>query len=181
MTALLQAAGAWGLDIAFFVIILLGILLGVWRGLIKFVCKIAGTIFSIVIAFLCCVPFKNATEGLFGLEGVLRKSISAVPILGTWITVVISFLALAVIVRLLAWAVGAIGKALVEKVKSINAIDKTLGGLLGLLCAGLAIFFLLAICLWIPANGLHNFIESSYVVGPIFKWDWFRHAAKFAR
>lgn len=172
-------AGAWGLDIAFFAILLLGILLGVWRGFLQFMMKIAGIIFSVVIAFLSCIPLKNATNGLFGLEAVLCNSFSAVPQIGTWITIAISFVVLVVLVRIGSWLIGKVGKNLIEKSKIFNTIDRTLGGLLGLVFAILLIFFLLAICSWIPSDSLHEFIGESFVVGPIYNWDWFQNLVRF--
>lgn len=179
MIPVLQSA-AWALDIAFFVILLLGIFIGVKRGLLRFVCKIAGTIFSVVLAFMTCIPLKNATGGLFGLEAKLQSSISAVPVLGTWITIGVSFLAIAVLVRLAAWLIGIVGKSLVEHSKAMNYVDKALGGVVGLAFAALLILFLLAVCTWLPAAGLQTFIRESFIVSKIYEWPWFQSIASFS-
>ena len=50
----------WALDLIFFLILLLGLVLGSWRGFVKGICKLAGTIFAIVVAVTFCNPFKNA-------------------------------------------------------------------------------------------------------------------------
>lgn len=180
MIPLLNAGGAWILDVIFFALLLLGTLFGVWRGFLKSVCKLAGTIFSLGIAIAFCVPFKNTLQGWFNLEGALCAAIPKVPVLGTWISVAISFVSLIVIVKLLAFLAGFLGKSLVSKCKPLEKIDRFLGGLFGLVCACATIFFLMAICAWIPSNGLHAYIESSGVVGAIFKWDLFQSAVHFS-
>ncbi len=172
------ACDAWGIDVAFFAIILLGTLFGVWRGFLRSVCKLAGTIFSLVVAFGFCVSFKNTLESWFGLETALRNAISAVPKLGTWISIIISFIALVIIVRLLAWGAGVLGKTVVKQFSALNKIDKFLGGLLGLFLGALLVFLLLSICLWIPSESLHAYISQSKVVGAIFNWDAFQNAAR---
>ena len=53
----LLAAGGWTLDVAFFVILLVGILLGVMRGFVAGICKLAGKIFSVAVAVVFCVSF----------------------------------------------------------------------------------------------------------------------------
>lgn len=171
------ANSAISLDIAFFTILFLGTLIGVWRGFVKFVCKIAGTIFSIAIAIFFCVAFKNTLENWFGLESALRNALSATPTLGSWLSIAISFISLVILVRLLAWLVGSVGTALVEKFKPVRTVNKVLGGLLGLFSSALLLFFLLAVCYWIPVGSLHAFISDANVVGAIFNWEWFREAA----
>ncbi len=63
----LLASSAWVLDVAFIVILLFGILFGTWRGFVKGVCKLAGTVFAIFVAFTFCNAFKNSLESAFGL------------------------------------------------------------------------------------------------------------------
>ena len=169
---LLASSSAWILDVVFFALILLGILFGVWRGFVKQVCKIAGWIFSLVVAFIFCVSFKNQLNAWFGMEAAISAGVKNATI-GGWISIAISFVSLAILVRLLAWLFGILGTKLVEMSKVLTAINKVLGGILGAFTAMMTIFFLLAICRWIPSGGLHDFISSSTVVGKIFNWQWF--------
>ena len=69
---------------------------------------------------------------------------------------------------------------LVDKVAPFRVINQLLGALLGLLKAGILAFVLLAICSWIPVEGLHNFLSSTAIVGPIFRSDWFAAATSYA-
>ncbi len=66
-------SSAWILDVVFFVILLLGLLLGTWRGFIKGVCKLAGTIFALFVAFTFCNPFKNTLENWFGMTTAIAN------------------------------------------------------------------------------------------------------------
>lgn len=165
----LLAVGAWALDVAFFVILLLGILFGVARGFVKSVCKIAGTVFSAVVAFMFCVTLQNSLEGWFGLTTALAGVIGNATIAKV-IAIVISFILLFLVVKLLAWFVGKTGTALVNKFAPCRMINRILGGILGLFEAFMLIMLLLAICHWIPVEGVHEFIQSSTIVGKVFDW-----------
>ena len=165
----LLAVGAWTLDVAFFVILLLGILFGVVRGFVKSVCKIAGTVFSAVVAFMFCVTLQNSLEGWFGLLTALAGAIGNATIAKV-IALVISFILLFLVVKLLAWFVGKTGTALVNKFAPCRTINRILGGILGLFEAFMLIMLLLAICHWIPVDGMHEFIQSSTIVGKVFDW-----------
>ena len=165
----LLAVGAWTLDVAFFVILLLGILFGVARGFIKSVCKIAGTVFSAVVAFMFCVTLQNSLESWFGLTSALASAIGN-PTVAKVLAIVISFVALMLVVKLLAWFVGKVGTALVDKFAPCRMINRILGGILGLFEAFMLIMLLLAICHWIPVEGMHEFIQSSTIVGKVFDW-----------
>ncbi len=165
----------WILDILFFVFLLGGIAMGAHRGLLKYVTKWAGWIFSFVIGFTCAVSFSNVLESWFGLQTKLAESTGGT--LSSILTIVISFFALVLLVRLGALLLGVVGKSMVDKVKIFSIIDKFFGGIVGLALSALSIFFLLAICTWINAEGMNAFINSSYVVGPIYRWDLFIQAA----
>ena len=165
----------WILDIIFFALLFLGILFGARRGLIKCVCKLAGTLFSIAFAFIFCISFSNALEGWFGMETALAGSVGTT--FASILSIVISFLALVVIIRLGAWLIGKIGTALVEKFGPLGVLNRVLGGLFGLFEAALLIFFLLAVCCWINVGAVNAYIDSSYVVSAIYHWDWFIQAA----
>lgn len=160
---------AWILDVIFFVVLLLGCLIGAKVGLVKGVCKIAGWILSFVIPFICCVAFKDALEHWFGMVTAISNGVGET--LGGWISIVISFLLLVVIVRLGTFLLGHLGSALVESIKPAAVVNSLLGGVLGLLEAFLAAYFLLLIFGWIPAESIHAFINESTVVGAIYRSD----------
>ncbi len=173
------AAGAWALDIAFFVILALGILVGVAKGFVKCVTKIAGLLLSLAFAVAFCVPFKNTLESWFGLQTALAGALGS-DFAASWLSAMIAFVALIVLIRLAAWLLGSLGTALVEKFKPMAVINKVLGGLLGALFAGAVIFLLLALFYWIDAANINEFISESTVVGTIYRWEGFRYAARFS-
>lgn len=175
----LLANSAWILDVVFFAIILLGILIGVTMGFLRGICKLAGTIFSIALAVAFCVPFKNNLESWFGLESALADAIGSTTA-GQWISVIIAFIILAAGIRLLAWLLGNIGTKLVDKSNAMRTVNRFLGGLLGLVGAAASIFLLLAVFYWISAPGVNAFINDSAIVGAIYKWEWFEYAANFS-
>lgn len=100
--------------------------------------------------------------------------------LAKWISIVISFVLLIVLVKLAAVILDKSLSGLVDKVAPFRVINQLLGALLGLLKAGILAFVLLAICSWIPIDGLHNFLSSTAIVGPIFRSDWFAAATSYA-
>ena len=181
---ILASAGssAWILDVVFFVILLLGLLIGSWRGFVKGICKLAGTIFAIFVAFTFCNPFKNTLENWFGLTSAMANAFGgtdAALTAASWISIIISFLILFVIVKLLSWLLGKIGTGLVNKSKALSTVNRVLGAILGLVKGIFLIFLILTICYWLPIDGLHTYIGESSVVGVIFDWEWFRWAAEF--
>lgn len=162
----------WILDVIFFALLLLGIMFGTHIGLVRGICRLAGMIFSLAVAFIFCIAFSNTLESWFGLQTALENGIGNATLAG-WISIAISFVSLAVLVRLGAWLVGKLGTALVDRVKPAAAVNKALGGILGGIEALLAIFLLLVICYWIGAAPVDRFIDSSFVVSAIYRWDWF--------
>ena len=172
----LLAAGGWTLDVAFFVILLVGILLGVMRGFVAGICKLAGKIFSVAVAVVFCVSFSESLESWFGTKTALNKAIGGSFPFGQWIMVALCFIALFLIVFFGAKFVGALGTSLVNKFEPFRIVNLVLGGLLGAFKALLIIFFLLSVCLWIPSESLHTFISSGSVVGKIFVSDWFQNS-----
>lgn len=170
MNALL-AAGAWVIDVLFFAIIIIGILLGVKRGFVKGICKLAGTIFSVVVAVTFCVAMQASLERSFGATTAINEAIGAP--FGEWIMVAISFILLLVIVKLGCWLLGNIGGALADQYAPIRIVNMFLGGILGAFKAFVVIFVLLAVMRWIPSDSLHGFISSSGIVGKIFDSTWF--------
>ena len=172
----LLVSSSVALDIAFFVIILLGLLIGTARGFVKGICKWAGTIASIFVAFTFCNAFQATLDGWFGLTGALAGAINNEKIAG-WIALAISFLILLVGTKLLAWLLGKLGTALVDRIKLFNVINRFCGGILGLFEAMVLIFLLLMVCKWIGAAQIDAFINSSSIVSKIYNWDWFEWAA----
>ena len=168
----LLSNAAVSLDVAFFVIIFLGLLFGVIRGFIKSVCKWAGTIVAIFVAFTLCNAFQGALDQWFGLTGALISAINNEKIAG-WIALAISFIALLVGAKILAWLLGKIGTALVDRVKAFSVINKFFGGLFGLFEALVLIFLILMICRWLSIESVDNFIAQSSIVGKIYQWEWF--------
>lgn len=168
---LLAETGNWIPDVVFFAILFLGLLFGVMRGFVKGICKLAGTIFAIVFGVAFCMPMKNSLDSTFGLTEALGGTTVA-----GWISVVISFIALVVIIKFGAWLVGKLGSALIDKAKPIKVVDKILGGLLGLAKALLVIFILLAILKWIGAEAIDEFIAQTTVLKGIYNSEWFATA-----
>lgn len=175
-------SSAWILDVVFFVILLLGLLLGTWRGFIKGVCKLAGTIFALFVAFTFCNPFKNTLENWFGMTTAIANGMGGTDVAVTaasWLSIAIAFVLLFVIVKLLSWILGKVGTSAAERSDFFGKINRLLGGILGLAEGLILIFLLLTICYWIPSESLHAFIGESSVVGRIFEWDAFQWAAQF--
>lgn len=175
-------SAGWILDVIFFVILLLGLLFGAWRGFVKGICKLAGTIFAIFVALTFCNAFKNTLENWFGLTTALSESFGGSEVALTaasWLSIAISFVVLFLGVKLLSWLLGIVGTSVVEKSRFFDTLNRILGAILGLVKALFLIFLILTICYWIPSEGIHNFIGESSVVGAIFDWEWFRWAAEF--
>ena len=177
MNQLLAATNAWILDVIFFVLLLGGTLIGVKRGFLKGICKITGTIFSVVVAQLFCIAFQNTLEKWFGLTTALTEAIK-IPLLAYWIANIISFIILVVFVKLSSWLIGIIGTALVDRSNGLKRVNMALGGLLGMFKSFLVIFFLLAFFTWINVSAVNNFISSSVVVGALYDSRWFRAAVQ---
>lgn len=173
----LLASSAWVLDVAFIVILILGILFGTWRGFIKGVCKLAGWIFALFVAFTFCNAFKNCLESAFGLTSAIASGVGET--VANWLSIAIAFVALFLIVKLGAWLLGTLGKMLVDKIAVFRIIDRILGGILGLAEALFLIFLLLSICSWINVTAVNDFIGQSSIVNAVYNWEWFRWAAQF--
>ena len=161
---------AWSLDVIFFLLLLLGCFIGAKVGLVRGVCKIAGWILSFVIPFICCVAFKDTLENWFGMVSAIGNGIGSMKVAG-WLSIGISFVLLFFIVRLGTLLLAYIGGALVDGIKPLAVINSALGGVLGMLEAFLAMYFLLLVCGWLPAASLHAFIADSTVVGAIYRSD----------
>ena len=173
----LLASSAWVLDVAFIVILLLGILFGTWRGFIKGVCKLAGTIFAIFVAITFCNAFKNSLESAFGLTSAIAAGVGET--VANWLSIAIAFVLLFIIVKLGAWLLGKVGTALVDKIGVFRLVNRILGGILGLAEALILIFLVLTVCYWINVESVNTFIGQSNIVKAIYEWEWFQWAAQF--
>ena len=100
--------------------------------------------------------------------------------LAKWISIAIAFVLLVVIVKLGAVLLDKCLSGLAETCTPFRVVNRLLGGLLGLLKAAILLFLLLAVCSWIPVQGLHDFLSSTAIVGPIFRSDWFAAATSYA-
>ena len=159
---------AWILDVIFFLLLLVGCLIGAKIGFVKGVCKIAGWFLSILIPFLFCAAFKDALENWFGMVSAISNGVHSA-MLGGWLSMAISFVSLFLIVRLGTWLLGFLGTLLANSVKAIAVINTLLDGLLGMPEAFFLCYFLLLIMSWIAIPSCDAFINSSTVVGAIYR------------
>ncbi len=168
----LAQAGGVTVDVIFCVLLGVGLIIGTMVGFVKGICKIAGTVFSVVGAVAFCVPLHNSLTAITNaMAGALGYAIAEV------LCIVISFIILLVGIKLLAWLLGKLLTALIEKFKPFAVVNRCLGGLLGLFEAFLLAFVILALCRLINADGIMQFLASSKVVGGIYRTGWFQWAA----
>lgn len=139
----------------------------------------------------------TALEG-YDMSGIARwfisisfKSVALIPagttpamlisaVLAKWITIVISFVALILLVKLGSMLVSLLFNAVKDRIAPIRIADQALGAALGLAEALVVLFILFLLLNWLPIDGLHNFISSSAVVGKIFSSEWFQSATSYA-
>lgn len=126
--------------------------------------------------FIIGLAFKNVEIIPAGTTTAMLISSA----LAKWISIVIAFVLLIVIIKLGVLLIGKGLKCVVDRVAPMRILDQTLGGVFGLLEAVFAIFLLLMICNLIPIAALHEFISSSAVVGAIFNSEWFQSATSYA-
>lgn len=238
MTALLLASASWVLDLVFFLVIVLGVAWGAYRGFVAGVCRLAGKWVSLIFAVVFCISFANFLETCFHMTtaisngiassiakngayniglpvdtagselsgaltemgvggfqrwliGVFFSRVEVVPagttaammigsLLAKWISVVIAFVLLILLVRLGAKLITLIFSGVKSAVKPIRVVDQALGAILGLLEALFVVFVLLLICNWISIDAFQEFIKSSSVVGKIYASNWFQSATSYA-
>ena len=101
-------------------------------------------------------------------------------VLAKWISIVIAFIALIIILRLGVFLIVKIFGAIRDKAAPVRIADQALGAILGFAKAALLVFVLLMLCDWLPIQALHSFIESSNIVGKIFVSNWFQSATSYA-
>ena len=169
------SGGGWILDVIFFALILIGLIIGCTRGFVRGVCKLGGTLLAVVLAFSMCTPLQAALESSFGLTTAIANGVGNETLAG-WLSIVICFIGLLVVTKLAAWLIGKLARVLVEKSKVLNVTDRILGGILGLGEALLLILVLLTVCHWINADFINEFIQSSVVVKSIYTSEWFIEA-----
>lgn len=75
MTSSLLASAAWVLDLAFFLILILGTAHGAYRGFVWGICKLAGRIASVIFAVVFCVSFANFLELCFHMTTGIANGI----------------------------------------------------------------------------------------------------------
>ncbi len=159
---------AWILDVVFFVVLLIGSLIGAKVGLLKGVCKIAGWVLSILVPFVWCTAFKGALENWFGMVTAIADALNNAT-LAEWISIAISFVGLFILVRVGTFLLGKLGTVLVNGLKPAAIANQVLGAVLGLVEAFIVAYFLMLVCGWLPIESVHAFIESSTVVGAIYR------------
>lgn len=76
MTALLLTSAGWVLDLAFFMILILGTALGAYRGFVAGVCRLAGRIASFFVALVFCISFANFLETCFHMTSAIAEGIA---------------------------------------------------------------------------------------------------------
>lgn len=164
------------IDIIFFGLLLIGLCIGTAKGFIKSVCKIAGTVLSFVLAVTFCVPLAGGLENLFGLTTAIAGGVKN-GTLAYWLSVIIAFVSLLILVKLAAWIIGKLFGGLVEKVMPLRILDKFLGGILGLAEMFAIILFLLLVFKWIGIPAVNSFLEGSGVVGKLYFGEWMQWLA----
>ena len=123
MNLLAAAGGAWILDAIFFGILLIGLIIGALRGFVRSIAKMAGTIFSFIVAFLFCIQFSALLENWFHLTTALAGAIKNAKI-AYWLCVALSFILLVILTKLAAWLLGKLGKSIVHRSKLLGAVDR---------------------------------------------------------
>lgn len=238
MLSQLLATSGWVLDLAFFLILILGTALGAYRGFVAGICKLAGKFASVIFAFLFCASFANfleycfhlttgittgiassiAKNGAYGVglladvsgaelsDALAQIGIGAIPrwlislsfksaelipagttaamligsILAKWITIVISFILLIMLVRLGVFLLTKFFDSVIGNFAPLRIFNQFLGAILGFLKAGVLIFVILTVCSWLPFESFHAYIQSGGLVGKIFLSEWFQNATSYA-
>lgn len=77
MTGLLLAPAGWVLDLVFFLILVLGIAWGAYRGFVAGICKLAGRWVSLIFAIVFCISFANFLELCFSMTTAITNGIAS--------------------------------------------------------------------------------------------------------
>ena len=131
--------------------------------------KIPGFIASIIVSVFADMQLPEGTT--------IAMLIS--PIVAHWISVVISFVSLVVLIKIAVWLLDKIFSRAAEEIGPVRIVNRMLGGVLGLIEIMLAIFLVLAICVLIGNESIESFFAESSVVGAIYFSDWFRDATAY--
>lgn len=75
MEQLLLASNGWILDLAFFLILLFGVALGIRKGFISGICRLAGWLFAVAFAIFFCVLFADFLENAFGMTTAISNGL----------------------------------------------------------------------------------------------------------
>lgn len=175
MNILLAAEGsalnyAWILDIVFFLALVIGAAVGAKLGFVKSVLKVSGWLLAVLIPFMFCTPVAQLLEQWFGLKSILQSSVGN-PTIASWLTVGIAFAGMFVVVRLLTWLLGLFGTKIADSTKATRVINHVLGSIVVLAVVFCILMTLLVICSWLNIEGANDFINASFVVGPIYRSD----------
>lgn len=101
-------------------------------------------------------------------------------VLAKWISIIISFVLLLVLIRVGAFFLAKALKKVVDKFAPTRTIDQLLGALLGFAKAFFVVSLVIMFFNWLPITGVRNMIISSHVVGPIARSEWFRNMTSYA-
>lgn len=167
------------LDIVFIVALALFVILGIWRGFVVNICKLAGTILSIVLSVTFCTPAVSLIDRLFGLTDLMAQSMN--PTLAKYLAIAISFIALLVLIKLATWLIGKLLKSLVDLNAAIKAIDKVLGAVFGVCIAFVLLTLALIICRMINLDQIDQYIASTTIVNWVYTSKWFLRATEVLR
>lgn len=168
---LLAASDAWIVDVIFFGSLALGLIIGIARGFVRSVAKLAGTIFSLIVAFFFCIQFAAFLESAFGWTTALANVIKSAT-LAYWLCVIISFILLTILTKLGVLLLAAIGKSLIDRSRALAAVDRVLGGVLGVIKALMILFLIMVIFKWIGIEALDAYMHESLIVGKIYFSGW---------
>lgn len=101
-------------------------------------------------------------------------------VLAKWISIIISFLLLIILVRLGAKLLTKSFDALKDHFGPLRAADQALGAALGFFKAFFLFFLFLIVLNWLPIASLHTALSSGGLVGKIFSSEWFQNATSYA-
>lgn len=169
MQSLILASAGWIFDIIFFAIIIFRTVLGAHRGFIVEVCKLAGKVASILIAFMLCVSFANFLETCFGMTSAIASGIAssiskngaygvalAHPVAGSDLLNVLTEMGIGAIPR---WFIS-IGFSGVEVIPADTTPALMIGSILAKWIANVISFFLLIVLLRLCALLLSRLLTN---------------------
>lgn len=141
---------------------------------------VSATLESLGVGWLPRVIISGAFSSVETIPAGTTPAVMLGSTLAKWISIAISFVLLVVIIKLAAVLLDKCLSGLVEKLTPFRVVNQLLGAILGLVKAAVVLFLVLAICSWLPIDGLHNFLASSTIVGPIYSSEWFNAATSYA-